>query len=132
MAGEILTDGDLTDLRAVAVEFQPDTCDIIAATYTDDGFGGQVEDWTAPTAIASDVSCSYSETLGQREEAQVSRLGLVVSAEIHVPALTPVQEGHRIVLTAAQGDHGGTYAVRGLTRSSYEAVRVALVGKIVT
>jgi hypothetical protein len=129
MAGEILSAGDLADLRAVAAEFRPDVCDIIAATLTDDGFGGQVEDWTTPTVIASDQSCSYSETLDADEQDLVNRRQLIVTAAINLPALTGVQEGHRIVLTATYGDHDGTYEVRGLVRDSYEAVRAALVGK---
>lgn len=130
MAGEILSAEDLADLRAVAVEFQPDVCDIIAATVTDDGFGGQIESWDTPTTIASGVSCSYSETLDQDEQDLVNRRQLIVTAAINLPALTAIQEGHRIVLTATYGDHDGTYEVRGLVRDSYETVRSALVGKV--
>lgn len=130
MAGEILTDGDLADLRAVAVEFFPDVCDVIASTITDDGFGGQVESWDTPIVIASDEPCFFTETLNEDEQAQVNRRGLSVVAAIHLTGLTPVAEGHRIVLTAAHGDHGGTYSVQGIARDSFEAQRVALVGKV--
>jgi hypothetical protein len=130
MVWDALTDGDLVDLRAVAVEFFPDTCDVIAATITDDGFGGQVESWETPTAIASDQPCYYTETLNEDEQAMVNRRGVAVVAAIHFTGLTSVAEGHRIVLTAAYGDHSGTYSVQGIARDSYEPQRVALVGKV--
>lgn len=130
MAGEILSPSDLADLRAFAIEFFPDVCNIIASVITDDGFGGQIESWDTPTVIASAEPCYFTETLNEDEQAQVNRRGLSVVAAIHVTGLVPVAEGHRIVLTAAHGDHSGTYSVQGLARDSYEAQRVALVGKV--
>lgn len=116
--------------RRAALMLMPDTCNVIAGTITDDGFGGQIEDWASPTTVVSGSPCYYSEALTEDEQEQVNRRGLVVIASIHLPALTPVEEGHRIVLTATVGDHDGTYQVVGLTRYSVEATRSALVGKV--
>lgn len=116
--------------RQIARMLMPDTCTVSAGAITDDGFGGQTEDWSSPTTVVSGSPCHYSEALTEDEQEQVNRRGLVVTAVIHLPALTAVAEGHRIVLTAASGDHGGTYQVVGLTRYSMEATRSALVGKV--
>jgi hypothetical protein len=130
MAGEILSAGDLADLRAVAVEFFPDVCNVIAGVITDDGFGGQMESWETPTTIASAEPCYFTETLNDDEQAMVNRRGLAVVAAIHLTGLVPVAEGQRITLTAAYGDHSGTYSVQGIARDSDEAQRIALVGKV--
>lgn len=116
--------------RQIAAMLMRDRGTIIGPTYTDDGFGGQVEDWSAPTTIATNQPCYYTETLSEDEQEMVNRRGLAVAAAIHIPAALTVREGQRIVLTAVEGIHSGTYSIQGLTAYTYEVTRSALVGRI--
>lgn len=116
--------------RALASQLMRDRCNLIAGVITDDGFGGQVEDWSSPSTVASNQPCYYTETLTPDQQDQVNRRGLTVEAAIFIPATLVAVEGQRIVLTAVDGFHSGTYEIRGLTGYTDEVTRTALVGKI--
>lgn len=122
MAGEILTDDDIADLQAVAVEFQPDTCDIVRLVETQDAGGTSVVE----TVIASGVSCHYSEQLTPQDLALAERHAINVDAAIDLPANQDVTAADRVTITL-RGALLGTFEVTLVVRQSFEAVRTAYI-----
>lgn len=120
MAGEILTDADIADLQAVAVEFQPDTCDIIRLTEQQDAGGTTIVE----TVIASGVSCHYSEQLTPQDVALAERHDINIDAKIDLPANQDITAADRVRVTL-RGTSLGTFEVTLVVRQSYEALRTA-------
>jgi hypothetical protein len=122
MAGEILTDDDIADLQALAVEFQPDTCDIIRLTETQDAGGTTVVE----TVIASGVSCHYSEQLTPQDLALAERHAINIDAKIDLPANQDITVADRVTITL-WGAVIGSFEVTLVVRQSFEALRTAYV-----
>ena len=122
MAGEILTDDDIADLQAVAVEFQPDTCDIVRLTETQDGGGAT----NVETTIASGVSCHYSEQLTPQDVALAERHAINIDAKIDLPADQDITAADRVTVTL-RGVVLGDFEVTLVVRQSFETLRTAFL-----
>jgi hypothetical protein len=120
MAGEILSDADIADLTAVALEFQPDTCAIVRVTETSDAGGTTVVE----TTVASGVSCHYSEQLTVQDLALAERRAINIDAKIDIPANQDISAADRVTVTL-RGTVLGTFEVTLVVRQSYEALRTA-------
>ena len=111
----MLSTNDLTWMRDSNEMLFPDTCSILSASGTADGYGGVIETWG--TASAS-VACRVDFINGV---VQLSGGGLQTFSRmtIAVPYDTTMTEDNRIVW------NGGTYSVTGVQSDSWMTLKQA-------
>ena len=119
-----ISTAQLTRMRAEAVQLQPDTCTIQAATTTKDGKAGFTETWA--TVAGGVVTCRLDpmprpvqpDTLGGREAILNQRM-------LTCPYDAPLAVNRRVVVGTE------TYEIRDLHEDhAWRVVRRAIVTKV--
>lgn len=120
----MLTSSDLSGMREAIEALFPDTCNILTATETPDGFGGVSQSWG--TASAS-VACRVDIVSRTNKDELVAGASLRAFQEtvISLPYDTVISATNRV-------EHGGyTYDVKATnTDQSWVAVRRATLERI--
>lgn len=118
----MLTDTELTQLRADILETLPDEAIIYAQTYASDGGGG----WTAGSTAAGTVACRLDPLTDRELSAMVAgRDALLVRYRLTVPHDAPLAPD---VLVEVGGSSYEVIEMR--TDHSLRAVRRAIVSEV--
>lgn len=117
----MLSNSDLSYMRASVNELLPDTCNILTVSRASDSEGGQKETW--PASI-SGVPCRLDWSNG-KEQVVAGALETYTGWVMSLPAETPVTQLNRIA-------HGGyTYSITSSNSgASWEVVRRLLLERI--
>ncbi len=113
---QMLSNSELTEIRGIIADLLPDTCNVLTATQTADGFGGMSQSWGTASA---NVSCRL-DILSRQSPTSTGGASLREYQEtvLSVPYNTTVDKDYRI-------EHGGfTYNVTATnTDQSWIAVK---------
>lgn len=122
----VLSADELTGMRTTATESMPDTCKILTASETADGYGQMVTTWSTGSAIA----CGFGwpgRMDGERRRANGTIL--VVAATLRLSLGTAVAVKDKVLITHRLGTAitpNLTFGVAGLPRQGPTGIVVDL------